>query len=62
MEQQIFSDFVQSLTVELRNVVCSVTNTLREKSIQPLVRKEDGGYRTWLENVGRYFRVVPVAK
>ena len=66
MEQHTFSNFVHSLTIELRNVACSVTNTLREesflKNIQLLVGKEDGGYRTWLEDMERYFRDVCVAE
>ena len=40
--------------------------TLREesflKNIQPLVRKEDGGYRTWLEGMEKYFRDVHVVE
>ena len=47
-------------------MACSVTNTLREESflqnIQPLACKEDGGYRTWLEDMERYLRVVRVAE
>ena len=68
MEQHTFSDFVHSLTAELRNVARSVTNTLRGESflkknnIQPLLRKEDGVYRTWLEDMERYFRIVHVAE
>jgi len=66
MDQRTFSDFIQGLTTELRNVACSVTNTLRGesllKNIHPLVRKEDGGYRTWLEDMERYFQVVRVAE
>ena len=66
MEQQTFSDFVHSLTVELRNVACSVTNTLRVesflKNIQPLVRKEGCEYRTCLEYMERNFRVVYMAE
>ena len=66
MEQQVFAQFVQSLTTELRNVSSSVTNTLRGetylKNIRPLVCKEDGGYITWVENMNRYFSVVRVAE
>ena len=66
MEQHTFSDFAHSLTVDLRNVASSVTNTLRGelflKNIQPLMRKEDGGYRTWMDDMERYFRVVRVAE
>ena len=66
MTQHNFSDFVHSLTAELRNVACSVTNTLRGesflKNIQLLLRKENGGYRTWLEDMERYFIIVHVAE
>jgi len=66
MDQRTFSEFVQGLTTELRNVACSVTNTLRGesllKNIHPLIRKEDGGYRTWLEDMEIYFQVVRVAE
>lgn len=66
MEQHTFTDFIQRLTVELRNVACSVTNTLRGesflKNIQPLTCKEDGGYMIWLEDMERYFKVVHVVE
>ena len=52
--------------MELRNVAFSVTNTLRGesllKNIQPLVRREDGGYKAWLEEMQKYFQVLHVAE
>ena len=61
MEQSSLSDLIQVLTLELRNVACSVTNTLRGESlikyIQPLIRRENDGYKAWLEEMQKYFHV-----
>ena len=66
MEQSSLSDLIQGLTLELRNVACSVTNTLRGESlikyIQPLIRRENGGYKAWLEEMQKYFHVARVAE
>ena len=61
MEQHPFSDFVHSLAV-----ACSAMNTLSGESflkkVQPLVHKQDGDYRTWLEDMERYLRIVHVTE
>ena len=47
-------------------MACSVTNTLRGESlikyIQPLIRRENGGYKAWLEEMQKYFHVARVAE
>lgn len=67
MEQYAFTNFVHGLTAKLRNVACLVMNTLRgesflKKNRQPLVHKEDGGCKTWLEDIQQYFKVVDYVK
>ena len=66
MEQSSLSDLMQGLTLMLRNVARSVTNTLRGESlikyIQPLIRRENGGYKAWLEEMQKYFHVARVAE
>ena len=66
MEQSSLSDLIQGLTLELRNVACSVTNTFRGESlikyIQPLICRENGGYKAWLEEMQKYFHVARVAE
>ena len=66
MEQSSLSNLIQGLTLELRNVACSVTNTLRGESlikyIQPLICRENGGYKAWLEEMQKYFHVARVAE
>ena len=66
MEQSSLSDLIQGLTLELRNMACSVTNTLRGESlikcIQPLIRRENGWYKAWLEEMQKYFHVAHVAE
>lgn len=62
MEQQIFSNFVQGLTMELRNAVGAISKTLRGesllKNIRTLENRRDGGYRVWLQEIEKYFRIV----
>ena len=66
MEQSSLFDLIQRLTLELRNVACSVTSTLRGesliKNIQPLIRRENDGYKAWLEEMQKYFHVVREAE
>lgn len=60
-----FTEFVQGLSAEMRHIAVSVANTSRGKTllknIRPLIRREEGGFSDWLEDMHKYFAVVQVA-